>query len=413
MLNRLKTATVQQQVLLIASATALLSLLLWIGWYYAFSNPMQPLFRNLRPANAAAIIAELDKRKISYALSDGGTTIEVPADKVDAIRISLSGSDLPIKDSVGFELFNKSDMGLTDFAQQVNYQRALQGELARTIMGLEGVESARVHLSLGEDHVFRVDRIAPKASIYLRMDNGRPVLAAVAQGIQQLVAAAVSRLDAANVVVVDETGNVVSTIAPPASLPVSSPLQEKRAVELYFAARIKRALESRWQQDHFAVTVWAATPPADSSDSAPHWEIATRNYRLLVTLSGDHPPNPDAERDIRSIVNASIQGDASLDDTITFGRAPTETSGPAVVPRVATGPASIPRAEDWDVPQSSGYGTFWMVAAFAGALALLWILTRMGSRAALRRLTPVQHEEFAAHLQRTFMDETNDATSAR
>jgi flagellar M-ring protein FliF len=413
MLNRLKTATVQQQVLLTVSATALLALLLWLGWYYAFSNPMQPLFRNLRPANAAPIIAELDKRKISYVLSDGGTTIEVPADKADAIRISLSGSDLPIKDSVGFELFNKSDMGLTDFAQQVNYQRALQGELARTIMGLDGVESARVHLSLGEDHVFRADRILPKASIYVRMDNERPVLAAVAQGIQQLVAAAVPRLDAANVVVVDEAGNVASLAALPASLPASAPLQEKRAVELYFAARIKRALESSWQQDHFAVTVWADTPPVDSIDSAPHWDIASRNFRLLVTLSGEHEPNPDAERDIRSIVSASIQGDGLQGDTITFGPAPVVISSPAAVPDGAAKPDTSPRDEGWDVPQSSGYGIFWMVAVVAGALALLWKLMRMGSPAALRRLTPMQHQEFAARLQATFMDETSDASPIR
>src|SRR5688572_70501 len=138
-------------LLVFAGSVALLA----AGYYFFLRTEYAVLYSDLRPADASAVVAELDGRGIAYQLRDAGSTIAVAADGADAARLAIAGSHVPSRAAVGFELFNESDMGLTDFAQRINYQRALQGELARTIMTISGVESARVHLALPERSLFR------------------------------------------------------------------------------------------------------------------------------------------------------------------------------------------------------------------------------------------------------------------
>jgi len=213
MFDRFKTATSQQQILLAVGAAGLVSILLFLAWFYFLRTTYETLFTNMRMSDASAVVAEMDRKKIPYRLSNGGTTILVPSEKVDGARLDMMGGNIPLKSTVGFELFNKADLGLTDFAQKINYQRALQGELERTIMTLDGIESARVHLSLGEDRLFRDDQVAPKASVTVRMTNGRRLSEGAAQGVRRLVAAAVPKMDASDVVILDEEGQTVS-VAP-------------------------------------------------------------------------------------------------------------------------------------------------------------------------------------------------------
>jgi flagellar M-ring protein FliF len=198
-----------RQVVLIIAFVAILGGALGAAWYAWLRTPYQPLFSALRPSDAATIVAELDRQKIPYRLDDGGASISVPADRADAIRLNVMTQDLPLKGTVGFELFNKSDLGLTDFVQRINYQRALQGELERTIMKLDGVDTARVHLALGEETIFRDDRVPPKASVSIRMKAGALLSDSAVQGIQKLVSAAVPKLEAANVVILDEKGQLL------------------------------------------------------------------------------------------------------------------------------------------------------------------------------------------------------------
>src|SRR5262245_47173076 len=130
------------QIPLVVAGVVLIAAVL-AGGYFAWFHPRNAvLFKDLRPMDAATIVAELDKRKVAYELRDGGQTILVSEKIVDSTRLAIMSQELPLKGVVGFELFNKSDMGLTEFAQQINYRRALQGEIARTIMALDTVESA-------------------------------------------------------------------------------------------------------------------------------------------------------------------------------------------------------------------------------------------------------------------------------
>jgi flagellar M-ring protein FliF len=119
MLDRFRTFSTRSQLLLVGAVAAVLLAVMLLSWL-ALREPYQPLFTQLRAADAATIIADLDKRKIDYRLADGGATVLVPADAVAKTRLTVMTGDLPLKGTVGFELFNKADMGLTDFAQRIN-----------------------------------------------------------------------------------------------------------------------------------------------------------------------------------------------------------------------------------------------------------------------------------------------------
>lgn len=159
--------------------------------YWALRTQDEVLFSSLSAQDAAAMTAELDRMKQPYRLGPDGTSILVDRDAVHRVRLKLMGKDLPLHGAVGFELFNNSDFGMTEFAQKVNYQRALQGEITRTILSLEEVASARVHLALPEERLFKNDQNRPKASITLGLHRGRTLSREQVSGIQRLVAAAV------------------------------------------------------------------------------------------------------------------------------------------------------------------------------------------------------------------------------
>lgn len=332
---------------------------LLVGAYLLFLKPNYgTLFSQLRPADAAAIVTELDKRKIPYRIEDGGATILVPQHEVDAVRLEVMSDDLPIKGMVGFELFNKSDMGLTEFAQKINYQRALQGELARTIMTIEGVEAARVHLSLSEQTIFKADRIPPKASVTLTTRPGAVLAGGAVRGIQQLIAASIPELGVSNVVVLNDEGQVVSS--EPASEPeVSSPLQQqKSAIEAFELARIRDRLASSYRPDSLTVAVWADISTLSSStEFSPDPSLpgsAARDYRLVVTLT-PHVTLSDAARgDILARTAEAVDFKPGLGDVISFAAYAPKPNGQDYAPaphRASPAPLgandAITRSEDW------------------------------------------------------------------
>ncbi len=167
------------------------------------------LFANLPSRDASSVVEWLKERKIPYRLADGGKDILIPADKVYEARIDLAGSGLS-EGGVGFEIFDKQSFGMTDFAQKVNYRRALQGELMRTITSLGPVEGARIHLALPEKRLFREQQQQATASVIVKLMSGRSLKESQLQGIVHLVAGSVEGLEAENVTVVDSSGKVLS-----------------------------------------------------------------------------------------------------------------------------------------------------------------------------------------------------------
>ena len=170
----------------------------------------QLLYANLDESDAAAVVEWLKSNKIPYKLTNNGKNIRVPANQVHELRLRLASAGLPKGDGVGFEIFDRQSFALTDFVQKVNYTRALQGELARTIASLEPVESARVHLALPEKRLFKNQQKPATASVIVKLKPGRRMSESQIQGIVYLVAASVEGLDTDHVTVIDQNGTVLT-----------------------------------------------------------------------------------------------------------------------------------------------------------------------------------------------------------
>jgi flagellar M-ring protein FliF len=166
----------------------------------------KPLMSGLEPADAQAITAQLAAKKIPYLVSPDGTSITVPADQVDAARLEVASHDSPHSGRIGFEIFDKVSWGQTEFDEKVNYQRALEGELERTIQTMSNVKSARVHLVMATDSVFMDRERGAKASVTLRLRGGELSRAEISE-ISRLVAGAVDELKPADVVIIDADSN--------------------------------------------------------------------------------------------------------------------------------------------------------------------------------------------------------------
>jgi flagellar M-ring protein FliF len=206
----------------------------------------KPLVGRLDPGDAAGIVDLLKSENVPYRLAEGGATIEVPSDRLHETRILLAGRGLPQGGGgVGFELFDRQTLGMTDFVQRLGYQRALQGELARTIGSLAAVESARVHLALPERSLFVADERRPSASVVLKVRAGRSLAPDQVQGIVNLVASSVEGLRAGDVTVVDTTGAVLSARGNDAGErgPAEGLRAYQREIEHAYVQRIETMLE--------------------------------------------------------------------------------------------------------------------------------------------------------------------------
>jgi flagellar M-ring protein FliF len=186
-----------------------------IAAMYAFANwrheqDFKPLYTGVAAEDAAAIVQKIKENGSDYRLSETGGIISVPASKVAELRLELAAAGLPKSGRIGFELFDKTNFGATEFVEHVNYNRALEGELERSISSLNAVEQARVHLTAARDSVFIESREPAKASVVIRMKAGATLFPQNVAAIQQLVASAVEGLNPDDVSVVDTRGTLLS-----------------------------------------------------------------------------------------------------------------------------------------------------------------------------------------------------------
>jgi flagellar M-ring protein FliF len=211
---------------------------------WLLSTDYDVLFSGLTPADAAVMTAELDRLKVPYELGADGTSILVDRATVHGTRLKLLGKDLPLRGAVGFELFNNSDFGMTEFAQKINYQRALQGEITRTILSLAEVESARVHLALPEEGLFRRDASRAKASVTLGLKRDQTLRPEQVSGIQRLISAAVPGVAVQDVTIVDSRGVALTRAAGSDVIPDGNQrLDLKRDIEMHLARKATEVLE--------------------------------------------------------------------------------------------------------------------------------------------------------------------------
>lgn len=170
----------------------------------------RPLFTNLSPEDAGEIVKKLKDTKTPYQITADGKGIMVPADKVYEQRLTLASEGLPQGGGVGFEIFDRKNFGMTEFVQKINYQRALQGELSRTISQISGVEQARIHLVIPEKSLFKENEKPSTASIVLKMKSGSSLRENEVQGIVHLVSSSIEGMEADNVTVLDSRGKVLN-----------------------------------------------------------------------------------------------------------------------------------------------------------------------------------------------------------
>jgi flagellar M-ring protein FliF len=217
---------------LVASFAAVLFMVIAISSVLVSRPKYAVLYSNLDPADAGQIVERLREQKVPYKLSQGGRTIEVPASKVYDVRLNLASEGLPQTGNVGFEIFDKYNFGMTDFAQQMNYRRAVQGELERTISQLNGVEQARVHLVIPQERLFERDRQEPTASVVLKLKHGTTPSEEEVSAVVHLVSSAVEGLKPENVTVVDTRGRLLSSAANRLGADGASPVLTGTALKL-------------------------------------------------------------------------------------------------------------------------------------------------------------------------------------
>jgi len=231
-------------LLLIIISTSFLS-------WYALSPTYELLFNQLDEQDAAQIISQLDQNKIKYEVRNSGRDILIDKALVAKTRLKIMGSGLKLTGSVGFELFDKNDFGMTDFSQKINFQRALQGELERTIASFKEVRQARVHLVIPETHLFSHEDSQPKAAVTLQLK--KELTANQIHSIQQLITASVSHLTAKNVVVVDHKGNTLSSDEEHDQM--SNQFTAKKTIEQYLSLKVDHMLMRVFPENQMVVKI--------------------------------------------------------------------------------------------------------------------------------------------------------------
>lgn len=202
-----------RQRISLAVAVAAVTGALMMATNWNKERDFKALYKGLAAEDAGQVTARLREKNVEFRLEDGGATVLVPSAHVDEMRLDLASAGLPKTGRIGYELFDKMNFGATDFAEQVNYHRAIEGELERSAMSIGEVEQARVHVTFAKNSVFEDMREAAKASVMLKLKPGRTLSAANVLAIQHLAASAVEGLEPPKVAVLDMRGRLLSKAA--------------------------------------------------------------------------------------------------------------------------------------------------------------------------------------------------------
>lgn len=209
-LEHLSQLSNQKKLGLILAAAAVIALLVG-AMLWSQTPDYRVLYNNVSDQDGAAIISSLQQMNVPYKFSDNGGSILIPDKQVHEVRLKLAGQGLPKGGLPGFELMENQKFGSSQFLEQVNYQRALEGELARSVQSLSAVQSARVHLAIAKPSVFSREKQQPSVSVLLNLHPGRVLSVDQVSAIVHLMSSSVPNLPTKNVTVVDQNGNLLST----------------------------------------------------------------------------------------------------------------------------------------------------------------------------------------------------------
>ncbi|RSB64363.1 flagellar basal body M-ring protein FliF [Atlantibacter subterranea] len=221
--------------LMVASAAAVAIIVALVLW--AKTPDYRVLYSNLSEKDGGAIVTQLTQMNVPYRFSDNGGAIMVPADNVHELRLKMAGLGLPKGGAVGFELLDQEKFGISQFSEQVNYQRALEGELSRTIETLGPVKSARVHLAMPKPSLFVREQKAPSASVTVNLEPGRALDEGQITAVVHMVSSAVAGLPPGNVTLVDQGGHLLT--------PSSTAGRDLNDAQLKYAADVEGRVQRR------------------------------------------------------------------------------------------------------------------------------------------------------------------------
>jgi flagellar M-ring protein FliF len=246
----------QMLSLALAAGSVIVGLALLSHWNR--ERDFRPLFSALSPEDAAAVLAKVREAGSDFRLSDNGSSVLVPSARVAELRLQLAAAGVPKSGRIGYELFDKNNFGLSDFTEQLNYHRALEGDLERSVMSITAVEQARVHITFPKESVFLDDRQPAKASVLVKLRPGAQLSAANVAAICQLTASAVDGLLPEAVSVVDMRGNLLNRARKPGSPddpePSEAALDYRQKIEHDLLAKITSALDPLLGADKFRAT---------------------------------------------------------------------------------------------------------------------------------------------------------------
>lgn len=302
------------------AAFAVLSAILIAAYFALFAKDYAVLYENLRESDTSAVTAELDKQGIAYRLKDDGHSVLVDKGDIASARVAVAAANILAGGEVGLELFNDADIGLSEFSQKMNYLRALQGELTRTIMAMDGIRFTRVHLALPERSIFRDEQTRATAAITIQTVDGQPLAPNQVVGLQQLVAASVTGLSPDEVVVLDANGTALSP--PPGGDTDRAELTERAAYEQYSRVRARTAIDDLMGVQAYDIMVSARDLPAPASptdtDAADDGGSGKTGGGLAIVVRTANDIDVSRQNQIRSRLAEHLVLDLGGGDSIEF-----------------------------------------------------------------------------------------------
>lgn len=310
------------------------------------------LFSEMDPESAGAVVARLKAAKVQYVLEDGGRTVKVPASRIDELRLDVAAQGMPGSGRIGFEIFDRTSFGVTDFMEHVNYRRALEGELARTISTIAEVAGARVHVAMPPASLFVGQSQPTTASVVLRLRQNRQLSPSTVSAITNFVAASVESLRPESVVVIDNFGRPLSR--PPAStddMGGTEHLERQQALERDLSVRLVSMLEPIVGPGRVRVNVNAKLDTNTREETEEVWD-----------------PNPVIRSQQRTSQNSTSPGAAAAGMVASAAAA---ANGGGNVPGVVGARANLPAN-----PNAPPPGT---TAAPAGSAPMMASMTLAGN----------------------------------
>jgi flagellar M-ring protein FliF len=335
-LERLRSSP---KIILLISASAAISIIIALI-FWAKSPDYRVLYSNISDQDGGAIVAQLTQMNVPYRFQESGGAIMVPEDKVHEARLTLAQLGLPKGGAVGFELLDQEKFGISQFSEQVNFQRALEGELSRTIETLGTVQNARVHLAMPKPSMFVREQKPPSAAVTLTLSNGRTLDSGQVNAITYLISSAVPGLNADNVTIVDQSGRLLTQSGGQAMQ--TTQLKYTSEVEADYQQRIQTILATIVGRNNVKAQVTAQIDFTQHEQTAEQYQPNSSPEKMAIRSR----QTSDAEQGSKSGVGG-VPGALS-------NQPPVPATAPITQPPVANQPAQGTNAANNNANPAAG-----------------------------------------------------------